>query len=217
MAARKTFRQLQKDVARYVQGDDSDTELLGIAGSGINAGIDQLNMYDWCSETTTSGFGFVADQRDYNAPTDAIAFTELSLLGSDGNIRGRLRYRLPEVFERLHNPAYGDIPNGFPTEYTIYGERSTQPTMRLSATPTSSFVATNPSGEYRYSQEIAQLSGVSETMSVSREMEQAVTWFAKSYVAAVYDPDKVQYAEARYQDLLDKQMIAKRDRKLRNF
>lgn len=214
--ARKTFIQLQREVANYV-GAPEDPEALGVAGSGINAGIDQLNGYDWDFQTATSGFSFVANQRDYNAPTDAVAFTEVSLVGSDGAIRGRLNYEMPQVFERRRNPAFGDVPNGSPSYFTIYGERSTQPTMRLSARPDAGFVVDNPTGEFRYYQEVPQLSGVNEAMSVPRQMEQAITWFAKSYVAAVYDPDKVQYAEARYQDLIDRELIRKRDRTLRNY
>ena len=204
--ARKTFLQLQQECANYVGGDSTDTELLGVCGSGINAGIDQFNVYDWNAQTTTSGITLVAEQRDYTLPSDIQTVKEITLLNSSSEHIGRIRYRLPDVFERIHNPRLSTVVAGEPTEYTVYGEGSAAPTLRMSTKPSSNYVSTNPTAELRYNQEIPQLSGV-DTMSVNRRIEQSVLWFAKSYVAAIYDPEKMQFAEARFQDLFDKELM----------
>jgi hypothetical protein len=197
----KTFSTLQRDVASYVKLP-TDTEALGIAGSGINDAINNVvNSRSWEWQKKTYNFALTANDNTYPVPTDFREPRNLSILNVAGEVAREVGYTDPKIHDRAFQRGTGDdIRTGIPTNYTI-DDPYPSGIIRFDRTPDANTVSTYPSGALMYYGRVPELTSATDTMEVPPEVESLILWYAKSYVAAIFASDQVRYAENRWQPL----------------
>lgn len=207
----KAFSVLQRDVASYVKLP-TDTEALGLAGSGLNDGIANIiNSRSWAFQMKTSDFTLVADTNAYPVPSDFRENRNVSLLNTAGEIAHSVGYYDPKTNDRRFQRGTGtSVINGIPQNYTITDPYPSG-IIRFDRTPDASAVATYPQGQLMYYGRVPELVNDTDTMEVPPEVESLILWYAKSYLAAIFAQDQVDFAEARWQPLYNQ---LKRDERI---
>jgi hypothetical protein len=199
--ATKTFGNLKTEIARFVKMP-ADTEVLTICGEAVNNAVDSLiNIRNWSFQMATSGFTLVADDNTYPVPTDFREQRNVSLMNTAGEVGLRVGYEEPKIFDTKYNRGSNStVEAGHPSHYTITDPYPSG-VIRFDRTPDAGVVADYPTAEIMYYARVGEMSADSDVLSLPPEVESMVSWYAKSYVAAIFAYDQVPYAESRWNPL----------------
>ena len=185
----RTFSELKRDVASYVMMPDQG-EALVAAGVGLNNAIRKLNARVWKWSITYTDITLEVGTYDYTLPNDFKDVYAMSFWDSDGNPSRHLGYMQAKEFEQTF-PASAV---GTPTFATVINAKNSL-LLSFNDAPSSDFISSLPTVRVRYYKRLTTLASDSDRPDVYGEVENFLTWSAKSYVASVYDPQKTKYAQ----------------------
>jgi len=189
----RSLAALSLDVMRYVLSPD-DPEAKTIAKDGINDAIREMNMRTWNWALTTQDITLVASDDTYSLANAFKTPRTANLLDSSGNRLAMLEYLDTQTFQKYLTTK--STSTGNPYAYTVRNAHE-DGILTLSIKPDSGFVTTYPTLRLHYFKRIGTLTNDSDELDAPSEVENFVLWHAKSYIASVFDPKKVGYAERK--------------------
>jgi hypothetical protein len=194
--ANQAFSVMKTEVARYVKAPNS-TEILGVAGDGINDAVRRLNGRIWEWNFTSEEITLVGDQKEYDVNDTIKLPRHLELLNSsDVASGGRILYMAPKEFLVRFTDRTG---SGEPRLNTVLNPRN-YGQLTFNQAPSSSWVAKNPKARHWYYRYLQTLSAAGDTLAVPNDVERVILWSAKQYVAEMYgSTQQIQVATARYE------------------
>lgn len=193
--AKRSFAQLQRFVADYVQAPD-DAEALDTAGYGINSGIDHLNTYTWYKGLAYQDITTVLADADYDLDGEVKDPRTTELLNSSSNVQGTLDY-LP--IKSFLDERYIVTGSGEPCLYTLdYVNRL----LLLDVPPTQAWVTLYPTIRFWYFPRFAKLIDADDTFTGPPEFETFLGWYGRAELASVRRPSAAGFAENKWQTIL---------------
>jgi hypothetical protein len=184
----KAYSSLKNEVARYVLRPD-DSEALNVAGDGLNDAIRRLNTETWYWALVKQDISLVNGTATYSLSDAFRAPRNASLLNASNQECVRLSWMDPKTFEAVYQDARSAV--GSPESYTAYNNYS-DGLVTLYPTPDAS---SYPKVRIRYSQNLANFSGASDTLNAPSWVEGFIVSWAQAYMAAIYAPDKYDRAK----------------------
>jgi hypothetical protein len=176
---------MKTEVARFVKAPNS-TEILGVAGDGINDGIRRMNTRIWEFNLTSEEITLVADQKEYDVNATLKLPRHVELLNSSDVAQERVSYMPPKEFLTRFQDRSG---SGQPTHYTVLNPRN-YGQMTFNIAPTAGLLNNYPKIRHWYYRYIQTLSTASDTLAVPNDVERVILWSAKQYVAELYGSDR---------------------------
>ena len=196
-----TLTTLQRAVAGYVLMP-TDDEVLDTASLGIRRAIDRLNTRTWNWNLVYQDITFVAGTQEYTLQNQFKAPRNLELRRTDGTPYARLVFQPWGTFLKESN--YNGTSSN-PECYTINND-NIYGTLRLDASPASSFVAQYPTGRLWYYKRVPYPETSNNSLNVPSEAVQYIQYAAEGLTADRYAPEKAQpaymRAERAYRDLI---------------
>lgn len=189
-----TLTKLKKEVASFILAP-SDTDALEVAEMGVKEAIRKVNGRNWKFMRTTDDISTVASTRTYSLQASFLAPEHCELLNSSSNPNGMLHWLAPKEFNRTFRERSS---TGSPSHYTVQNARDTG-VIELSRPPSSGFVTSYPTLRLRYYAAVAFPTDAA-VLDVPVWLEPAVSWWAKMYIASVYDERKVGIASRFFSD-----------------
>lgn len=187
---------LAAEVARYVLRPNNP-EALSVAADGLNDAIRRLNTtmweWSWTTQDITSTSPATANTGDYTISGTFLAPRFLELRDGNSVPNGKLDYFAPKTFYEMF--AYRTTV-GSPDAYTVRNADEDS-LLTLNATASSVWTAAYPTMRLYYYQRVGYLTQDSSTLTGPSEVESFLVNHAKGYIAAIYDPSKVAYAEGK--------------------
>lgn len=185
-----TLSQLKSEVCRYVKAPN-DTDALAVAHDGIKEAIRRINMRSWQWMLTSDDITLTAGTADYTMQSTFKAPRSAELLDSSDRTVGFLSYEDPKNFDLLHPDR---DTSSWSTHYTIRNIKETGQ-VTLAPTPDASFVSSYPTVRFRYYKFVSLPSAEDDRIGVPVWIEPVVSWWAKMYVAIMYQPELAQFAK----------------------
>lgn len=183
---------LTTEVARYVLLP-SDTTALSVAADGINDAIRKYNTTLWQSSLTYQDITLVASDATYSLSAPFNAPRAAELLDASGNATSVLSWYNPKSFGLYYPDRQGD---GSPDAYTCFNADA-DGILDLNVPPSSTFITEYPTLRLRYYAKVAYLTADGHYFDGPSEVESFLCWHARAYVASIFDPPKVPYAEQK--------------------
>lgn len=194
----KVVGDLAHDVCRYASVDPtSNTEVVGVAISGINEAIDRLNSKTWTWTQATSGFA-LTETPSYPLPTDFKSPRNLVLLNTDGRPGHPVNFYDSAVFERTY-AEQGTDSGGTPDGYTIYNPYpAVSGEITFDQTPNASTIATYPSGRMLYYKYVPNAWVATDEIDLPPGAMSYITWYGRFHVASIYSTaEKIQISASQ--------------------
>jgi hypothetical protein len=197
--ANQQFSALQTEVARFVKAPNS-TEILGVAGDGINDAVRRMNSRIWEFNLTSEEITLVADQKEYDVDDTLKLPRHVEFLNSSTVAVGRIFYIPPKDFLIRFADRTG---SGEPRYYTVLNPRN-YGQMTFNIAPSSSWISTYPKVRHWFYRYIQTLTNATDTLAIPNDAERVILWGAKQYVAELYGNDsQVAMAVRNYREAWD--------------
>jgi len=201
----RTFSSLKDEVARYVMGPD-DTEVLAVAGMGINNALRRMNLRTWYWMLDYTDITLTASTADYNLPANFKAARNLWLLDSASAAAGQIGYLDPKTFDLTYSVQGGTT--GSPCAYTVYSFLDTFQ-LSFNIPCSTAFIASYPTARLRFHARTPVLVNNTDTAALPSEAELYVLWYAKFETAMQFDPEKSRTAKSESEQVW--QMLVRDD------
>lgn len=179
--ANTIFTDLKTEVARFVKAPNS-TEILGVAGDGINDGVRRLNARIWEFNLTSEEITLTGNQKEYDVDATLKLPRHVEFLNSSTVAQGRILYMPPKEFLIRFPDRSG---SGEPRFYTVLNPRN-YGQMTFNLAPSTSWVTKYPKIRHWFYRYIQTLTIGSDTLNVPNDVERVILWSAKQYVAELY-------------------------------
>lgn len=175
--ATRDWSQLRTDILNAV-GLPGSTNAQARALAAQKRAVDRLNNRTWrMLATAGTDITLVADTGTYDLDASFIGIRRLSLLDSNGKVKGRLGYRAWEQFEDMWPDR---SQSGDPREYTVYNTAANFQ-VELSCPPSSAFVANFPSLRPRIFAAVIPLVGASDNFGSDQGVRSEMEFFVELY------------------------------------
>ncbi len=185
---------LSKQIAGYA-GMPDDTEALETAAAGLRRAVDRLNTRKWNWSLNYEDVIFIADQGEYDLPSQMKAPRKLVLIDTDGLEVGILNYLpWPEFVDRLVGCATTD-----PTHYSMSNTHEFG-LVTLNGTPTADWIAKYPSCRIWYYRRLGYAVDPEDVLECPSEVALFVQAWAEGFTADRYAQQKAGPAYQRAMD-----------------
>lgn len=184
--------------AGYVLMPDDD-EAIEIAAAGVRRAIDRLNTRKWRWALSYQDITFVAEQQSYDLNEDFKAPRRFTIFDVNSREQFRLDYKEWTTF--ADEDLVSISGSGDPYCYSS-GNSNDYGTISLNVAPSSTWVATYPTGRIWYFRRVAYPVISSDPILVPSEVGGFLLASAEAFCAARYAPDKESSARVRAEMLL---------------